>query len=308
MRAAVVEYLMNAARLDKDIWFLTGDLGYSYVEAFEEVYPNRFINVGVAEQNLMSIAAGLALLGKKVFVYSIVNFCTFRCLEQIRNDICYHNLDVTIIGVGTGYAYGSMGYSHHGVEDIGVMRTLPFLKVFSPSNNHEAKAVMRHIEKSKGPCYLRLDKDRKMVSDQYPVLPNILEPIEIYRGKDVCLVSHGSCVSICMEVAKLLKQKDLSVSVYSMPLVHPISEKSLHDFSKSHALFVIEEHTRGGLGTSLLEAKVFNLVPIFEVFFVEENPIYHSADQGEFQRYHRLDPNSIGDRILNILKERYCIS
>ena len=158
MRNTIINEIHNAARLNKNIFFLTADLGFSVVEKFAAELPEQFINVGIAEQNMIGVAAGLALAGKKVFVYSIIPFATMRCFEQIRIDVCYQNLDVTIIGVGGGYAYGSAGSTHFALEDLAIMRSLPNMKIVCPADPHEASALGKQIIDGSGPWYIRLNK------------------------------------------------------------------------------------------------------------------------------------------------------
>lgn len=122
MRTAFIETLCELAAADPRIWLLTGDLGFSVLEVFAERFPDRYVNMGVAEQNMTGVAAGLAMSGKIVFTYSIANFPTLRCLEQIRNDVCYHEASVKVVAVGGGLSYGNLGYTHHGIEDLAVMR------------------------------------------------------------------------------------------------------------------------------------------------------------------------------------------
>jgi hypothetical protein len=145
MRTAFLETLVRLARHDERIWLLTGDLGYSVLEGFAREFPERFVNAGVAEQNLTGVAAGLALSGKIVFTYSIANFPTLRCLEQIRNDVCYHRANVKVVAVGGGLAYGSQGYTHFGVEDLAVMRALPYMTVVAPGDPVEARLATEAI-------------------------------------------------------------------------------------------------------------------------------------------------------------------
>src|SRR5438270_3981333 len=158
MRLSFIRSLCEAAGRDARVHLLTADLGYSVVEPFAAAFPKRFTNVGVAEQNLIGVAAGLALCGKCVFVYSIANFPTLRCLEQIRNDVCYHNLNVKIVAVGGGLAYGPQGYTHHGLEDLGVMLLMPNMTVVAPGDPIETRLATRAIAQKPGPCYLRLGK------------------------------------------------------------------------------------------------------------------------------------------------------
>ena len=163
MRNHFIKTLSELIRENRDIYLITGDLGFSVFENLMESYPDQFINVGVAEQNMIGVASGLAKEGKIPFVYSIANFPIMRCLEQIRNDVCYHNLNVKIVSVGGGYSYGTLGYTHHGLEDIAVMRAIPGMKVIAPGDPTETKLATRSIVEASGPCYLRLGKAGEVV-------------------------------------------------------------------------------------------------------------------------------------------------
>ena len=158
MRTAVIEKIHELMSKHDDVYFLTADLGYSVLEGLEADFPKRFLNVGVAEQNMIGIAAGLALNGKVPFVYSIIPFVTLRCLEQIRDDICYHNLNVNIIGVGTGLSYGILGSTHFALEDIGIMRSLANMTVISPTDAIEASLATEAVYYYKKPVYMRIGK------------------------------------------------------------------------------------------------------------------------------------------------------
>ena len=158
MRSAFVKTLIECARRDPRIILLTGDLGFMALEPFIKEFPKRYINAGVAEANMVGMAAGLASTGKKVFVYSIIPFVTMRCLEQLRNDVCYHNFDVKVVGVGSGYSYSTMGATHHAIEDIGALRSLPNLRIVSPGDPLEVELAVKALVKDNGPAYLRLGK------------------------------------------------------------------------------------------------------------------------------------------------------
>ena len=158
MRDTFIEELTKRALIDPNVFLITGDLGFGVLEEFGESFPDQFLNAGVAEQNMTAIAAGMAMEGRKVFTYSIGNFPTLRCLEQIRNDICYHDLDVTIVSIGGGFSYGQLGMSHHATEDISIMRALPNIEVIIPSSLDEVSGSFNHIIQNQGPKYLRLDK------------------------------------------------------------------------------------------------------------------------------------------------------
>jgi len=177
MRTAFIKTLTEIAEEDKDVFLLTGDLGFSVFEDFEKKFGERFINIGIDEQNMTGIAAGLALENKKVFTYSIIPFATMRCFEQIRNDICYQNLDVKIIGVGAGLSYGPAGMTHQAIEDISILRTLPNMTVICPGDPIETRKAVRQSMNLSGPCYIRLGKKGE---------PNLHDPnvnYQIGKGK-----------------------------------------------------------------------------------------------------------------------------
>ena len=159
MRNAFIKTLSQLALENENIYLLTGDLGYSVFEDFQKKFSKRFINMGISEQNMMGVAAGLALSGKTVFVYSIIPFLIFRCFEQIRNDICYHDLNVKLIGVGGGFSYGVNGYSHYAVEDISIMKTLSPMTILCPGDPMEVEYAVKSAERRKGPFYVRLGKN-----------------------------------------------------------------------------------------------------------------------------------------------------
>ena len=187
MRKIFIKELIKAAKKNKKIILIVNDLGYGVVDNFAKKFPKQFINAGVAEQNMMGLAAGLAMDGNHVFVYSIGNFSTFRCAEQIRNDIDYHKLAVTIINVGPGVDYGHLGYSHHSIQDYSLMRTMPNMLISSPSNNKETKIVTKYLLKSRNPNYLRLSKHEEVLTDDLNYNVNSFKPgkwIKLKNGKD----------------------------------------------------------------------------------------------------------------------------
>lgn len=158
MRNKFIEILVKEAKKNDKIILIIGDLGYNVVEPFQEQFPDRFFNAGICEQNMASMAAGLASEGFHVFIYSIANFPTFRCAEQLRNDIGYHNLNVTVVSVGGGLSYGNLGYSHHAVQDLGLIRLFPEFKILAPGDPNETIGCMQNLFSSNGPSYLRLKK------------------------------------------------------------------------------------------------------------------------------------------------------
>jgi transketolase len=250
VRNAFIDELCLAAEKDPSIWLLTADLGFSVLESFIEKFPNRYLNVGVAEQNMMGVAAGLALSGKRVFAYSIVNFATLRCFEQIRNDIVYHGANVTIVGVGGGFAYGAQGYTHHGLEDLAVMRTLGEIDVAAPADAFETRCVVRTSLSHERPAYIRLAK-----AGEEPVhnaVPNECrgKPISILEGTDALIVATGCLVQEAVAAGRLLADKGINTAVWSCPWLSPFDNEMLLSAVRSYPLVLTAEEgvTGGGLG------------------------------------------------------------
>ncbi len=252
MRTAFINALIDQARLHPRIFLAVGDLGFSVVEPFAREFPHRFLNAGVAEQNMTGVAAGLASEGWHVFTYSIANFPTLRCFEQIRNDVCYHRLPVTVVAVGAGLAYGNLGYSHHGVQDIAVMRSLPHLTLLSPADPAETTACVRHLAEHPGPSYLRLGKAGEKALHDRPLTRHA--PIEVRSGDGIlAIAATGSTLALALLAADLLNQQDgLRASVYSCPWLKPLATSDLSAIWRHSTIVTIEEHVdAGGFGELL---------------------------------------------------------
>jgi transketolase len=254
MRTAFIDVLCQVAERDHRLWLLCGDLGYSVLERFAGQFPDRFVNVGVAEQNMTGIAAGLALEGNIVFTYSIANFPVMRCLEQIRNDVCYHNLNVKIVAVGGGLAYGAQGYTHHAVEDLAVMRVLPNMTVLAPGDPVEARLAVEAVARHPGPCYLRLGKAGEPTVHTIPPRLELGKAICMQTGHDMTLISTGSVLRLVAEAARLLTSQGYSPRVLSMPTLYPIDREALLLAGQETARIVtVEEHGLGGLHSAVAE-------------------------------------------------------
>lgn len=262
MRNTFINELHSLAKGNKDIFLVVGDLGYSVVDTFAKELPGQFLNAGVAEQNMTGLAAGLALASSRtVFTYSIANFPTFRCLEQIRNDVCYHNANVKVISVGGGLAYGTQGYTHYGIEDVAIMRALPNIVVASPCDPLEAKALVELSVSTPGPWYIRLGKNKEPHLHAGVPSMRIGEPLEIRSGSDALILSTGALVAEAVKASEACSACGQSVAVWSVPFLKPLNETSFMAlFKRYKQVVVVEEHSAiGGLGSALSAVVAKNL-------------------------------------------------
>ena len=256
MRTAFIRALEEAASADPRVTLVVGDLGYSVIESFAERFPRQFLNVGVAEQNMAGVAAGLALSGRIVFTYSIANFPILRCLEQIRNDICYHKVNVKIVAVGGGFAYGTLGVSHHATEDLAIMRALPEMTVVAPGDPTEAGGATRAIVAHPGPCYLRLGKAGEPVIHPAGTSFELGKAIQVRPGTDLTLVVTGGMLANAVLAAEeLAKQLGVQARVLSMHTLKPLDEAAVMRAARETGMIVtIEEHSLvGGLGSAVAD-------------------------------------------------------
>ncbi|HUW84749.1 MAG TPA: transketolase C-terminal domain-containing protein [Phycisphaerae bacterium] len=255
MRTAFIETLCDLAAQDERIFLLTGDLGYSVLEPFARCYPKRYLNAGIAEQNMTGVAAGLALCGKTVFTYSIANFPLLRCLEQVRNDVCYHRANVKIVAVGGGCTYGSSGYTHHGVEDLAVARSLPGMTVIAPADPIETRLAMRALARMSGPCYLRLGKAGEPVVHRGEPEFEIGRAVQVRTGRDVTLISTGAMLKETLSAADQLARQGIEAGVLSMHTLKPLDRQALRQAAEqTGAIVTVEEHSViGGLGSAVAD-------------------------------------------------------
>lgn len=255
MRDTFVRTLVELAKENKNIELLTGDLGFGVLKPFWEQCPDQFTNAGIAEQNMTSVAAGMALSGKTVFTYSIGNFPTLRCLEQIRNDCAYHNANVKVVCVGGGFVYGSLGMSHHATEDIAIMRALPDVVVMAPGDLVEAEEATKAIANYPGTCYLRLGRGgEKRIHEKLENF-QIGKAIKIHDGEKVAIFSAGAIFEEVQGTYDLLCAQGLNPVVYTFPTVKPIDKEVIARCAKDCELIVTcEEHNVvGGFGSAVAE-------------------------------------------------------
>jgi transketolase len=255
MRTAFVKSLFKKAKKNKNIMLLTGDLGYSVFEEFMQTLPNQYINAGIAEQNMTGVAAGMAMEDKIPFIYSIVPFVTMRNFEQIRNDICYQNLNVKVVGVGAGFSYGTYGHTHHGLEDIGILRTLPNITILAPGDPMETAFAVEAALKINGPVYIRLGRaGEPMVHSKKPVL-HVGKGFLLQEGRDITVIGTSTMLYTTQQVVKMLSEKNISVRFISMHTIKPLDKEIIIESAKkTKAIFTIEEHSLiGGLGSAVAE-------------------------------------------------------
>jgi len=305
MRRTFIETLIELAKKDKSIYLLTGDLGFSAFENFAQKFPERFINCGVAEQNMMGVAAGLALEGKKPYVYSIVPFATMRCLEQIRNDICYQNLDVKIIGMGAGFSYGTEDFTHHAIEDVSVLKSFPNLIILSPADLIETKKLMLQSYLKKQPAYIRLDKSNKILHNNESKI-KIGAPFVFKEGKDAVLITTGACLETGINVAEKLENKGKSIKVISIHTIKPIDEKALvKELQGQKIVFTLEEHSViGGLGSSVAEILLKNNIQniIFKELGVPSDYKNIAGTRNYLKKRYGIDEAGVYKKIISALK------
>jgi transketolase len=256
MRNTFINTVIEASRIRDDIQILSGDSGLGVFDKFKDEFPDRFNNMGVAEQNTISFAAGLALTGAKVFVYNIIPFLLYRCYEQVRNDICYQDLPVVLVGIGSGITYAPMGMSHYSVEDIGLAQTLPNLVVISPIDPVEARAAARYALQSDRPVYIRLAKSGEASFHDTEVV-NITSPQIIRNGEDSAIVFHGSISNAVLTAYDILKEQGCPPILISVPTIQPLDIPGLLLLLSrvSHVVCVEEHYANCGLGSIISRVK-----------------------------------------------------
>ncbi len=256
MRNKFIETLSNEAEKNEKIVLIIGDLGYNVVEPFQNKFPKRFFNAGICEQNMASMAAGLASEGFHVFIYSIANFPTFRCAEQLRNDIGYHNLNVTVVSVGGGLSYGNLGYSHHAVQDLGLIRLFPEFKILAPGDPLETEACMNYLFSTKGPSYLRLKKagEENFNHKAHKLNPGLWSKIKVSKNGKIFLTTSGGLKLAHDIIENEKKYKDYGI--YTCPIwgqkFKYLQQSQINNFSE---IITVEDHLKdGGFGSWIRES------------------------------------------------------
>lgn len=255
MRDTFVRTLVELAKEDKNIELVTGDLGFGVLKPFWEQCPDQFTNAGIAEQNMTSMAAGMALEGKTVFTYSIGNFPTLRCLEQIRNDCAYHKANVKVVCIGGGFVYGSLGMSHQATEDLAILRALPDVVVMAPADLIEAEECTKALARYKGTAYLRLGRGgEKRIHERIDNF-QIGKAVKICDGERIAIFSTGAIYEEVTAAYEILKKRGYDPAVYTFPTVKPIDGEVIEEVSNNFDLIAtVEEHNViGGFGSAVAE-------------------------------------------------------
>lgn len=307
MRIAFINTLIKEAEKNKDIMLLTGDLGFTVFEEFKSKYPDRFINVGVAEQNLMGVASGLALTGKTVFAYSIATFATMRPFEQIRTDIASHNLPVIVVGSGAGLSYGHDSITHHATEDIHLMRGIPGITIFSPADPYEVAWATKESIKLRRPIYLRLGKRNEPLLYKKSAKLKVGKGSVLLSGKDVAIVATGNIVSNALEAAKIISKSNIFPTVISMHTLKPLDKELIKRLSNKFPIIVsVEEHNViGGLGSSIAEVLAQNSRSVKLISIgIPDRFLFEIGSHNYLREIIGLSPRQIAKKIVSALKSK----
>lgn len=305
MRNQVIKEIHSYAKKNNNLIFLTGDLGYNVINEFKNEFPKNVFNVGISEQNMTLMSTGLALTGKKVVTYSIGNFNTLRVLEHIRNGICYHNVDVKIISLAAGFAYGQLGFTHHATEDIGIMNSLPNLTIFSPADPNEAKECINKALELNSPCYIRLGRGGEKILYN-KINKDISKALKIMGGKNLAILTTGTILEEALLAHERLFNEGIAVSVYSFPTLKPIDKKSIKLIAKKykHIISIEENNLISGFGSiisSVIVEDNFD-VSLIKMGINDEIPSIVGT-QNYLRKIYKIDSDNIYNLAKSILND-----
>ena len=258
MRDIFVRTLSELMDRDERIFLITADMGYFIFDAIKKKYPRRFINLGIAEANMIGVCAGLALSGKIPFAYAITSFITSRAFEQIKVDVCYHKANVKIVGIGSGITYGTSGPTHQSIADIAIMRSLPHMTIFSPADPVDSLKITKAAYEHNGPVYIRLAKQGEPVINKDDYKFKIGKGVELRSGRDATIIATGSIINNALKAQEELERNGLKVRVINMHTLKPIDKDIiLKAAEETKAILTLEEHNvLGGLGSIVAEVLV----------------------------------------------------
>lgn len=305
MRDTFVKTLVKLAKQDRTIELITGDLGFGVLRPFWEQCPDQFTNAGIAEQNMTSIAAGMALEGKTVFTYSIGNFPTLRCLEQIRNDCAYHNANVKIVCIGGGFAYGALGMSHQATEDLAIIRALPNVIVMAPGDAVEAEECIKALVRTPGTAYLQLGRGGEKRIHERLVSFQLGKAIKVYDGERIAIFSTGPIFEEVLTAYNILTDKGFYPAVYTFPTIKPIDKELIEQVSREFDLIVTcEEHNIiGGFGSAVAEvmAELKDKRSYLVRIGINDRYSELAGDQKYLREQNKIDGEAIAAKIMGEL-------
>lgn len=308
MRKAFIDTLTDLARKDDRVMCVIGDTGFSVFEDFEHEFGDRFINVGIAEQNFVGVGAGLAAMGMKPYLYNVASFMTLRAMEEIVLDICYQENPVVLIAVGGGYAYGTGGPTHHAMMDIAMMREIPDMTVICPADPIEMREVMLQSISYNKPMYIRIGRNVDPVIHKQNIDFNIGKAIMMADGDDGVIFATGTVVKEAVKLCDELKKIGIYFRLYSMHTIKPIDFECIIENSKKYDLMIsMEEHSIiGGLGTAIKEILVENdLCDIkFKAFAARDEFAPCTGSREYLMDETGISCNTIKNDILNIIREK----
>lgn len=307
MRSAFIDTLEGLCRSDRNIFLLSADLGFKLFDNFEKNHPDRFLNMGIAEANMVGTAAGLALSGKKVYCYSIIPFFIMRCFELIRISLSYHNLNVRLVGVGSGLSYGLEGMTHHAIEDVAIMKALPNMTIIAPGDPYEASECIKASVNHKGPIFIRLGRNGEpVVHDNRPRF-EIGRGIVIFdKGGDVCILATGTMLCKAQLAAEILLQKGLGVTLASIHTIKPLDEPLVRDCAaRCKSIFSIEDHSiNGGLGSAVAEVlQAASFKGIFKKIGLPQEFCRFIGDREYLYQAYGLVPEKMVDTMIKSIGE-----
>ena len=304
MRDAFVRALTELAAEDPNVVLVTGDLGFGVLNDFAERFPASYLNAGVAEQNMTAVACGMALAGARAYTYSIGNFPTLRCLEQLRNDVCYHRADVTVVAVGGGLSYGQLGMSHFATEDLAILRALPEMTVVAPSDPWQAYALTRQMHADRGPKYLRIDKSFAGLSEGSIELGKARQ---VRSGSDAVIFAIGGILGEAVAAAEILASEGASVRIVEIHTLKPLDVDAVCEAADCGVVVTLEEHTVvGGLGSAVAETLMAGGVRIerFARLGLQDGYPDVVGDQAYLRARHGLDRDGVALTLRKLLELR----
>lgn len=306
-RQVICEVLLDKARQDRDIMVLTSDSrGSASLTQFATQLPEQFVEVGIAEQNIVGIAAGLASCGKKVYVASPASFLSTRSIEQVKVDVAYSNTNVKLIGISGGISYGALGMTHHSVQDIAFMRAIPGIKIVLPADRHETANMIEALVNDDGPVYVRIG--RNPVSDVYPSSNynfQLGKAVKMRDGQDVTLIATGEMVKSALESASILEQQGIFCRVLNMHTIKPVDEQAIIEAAKETGCIVtMEEHSiYGGLGAAVSEVVVQHCPVPMKILGIPDEPAIAGKSAEVFAHY-GLTGATVAVKVATMLKNK----